>query len=171
MPVPQEVKIPTPAPSEDDVQRGVDMFVQDWMTDVIPYVHHRALQHFSDAQEFGGRDDVRKPLCLHAPLQISSDANTTVKNFKEVWNMQHCLDALTTTDLYEASGSIFWLDSLKGHWGDDSSAQSPIVNVNWAQLKVAKHNWGDAVFWIPLATTRTSAALTSLASIRPSFEA
>ena len=60
--------------------------------------------------------------------------------------MQRCLDAMSSTDRYEASGSVFWLDTLDAHWGEESKGGSQVVSVNWNQLRLAKSNWSQEAF-------------------------
>ena len=66
-----------------------------------------------------------------------------MKNFRERWNMANCLHALSTTQLYEAAGNVFWLDRLETQFGSDTI---PEPEVTWAQLDEGAALWTDAAF-------------------------
>ena len=136
-------------PSDEEISKGSGASVEQWMAEVIPCVHHHLLLHLIGIDEQEDlANPLQKPLHEHAPLAIVADTTATVKNFKEPWNSKNCVDALTTTDLYEASGSIFWLDTLEWQWLSASTERVAhnVSHVNWAQLRTAKSNWSEATF-------------------------
>ena len=54
-----------------------------------------------------------KPLHEHKLLKIEEEVTMSgASNFKETFNFQNAKKALQNTSLYEASGSLFWLDYL-----------------------------------------------------------
>ena len=132
-----QAKVPRPEPSDDELQSGATMFVQERMADVMPYVQQRLASHLTYIAD--------KPLSEHAPLEISNDINAAVWNFKEVWNMNRCMQSLSTTDMYEASGNIFWLNN-GAVWDHAASTHAKVVSVSWSQIKAAKQNWSEAAF-------------------------
>ena len=46
-----------------------------------------------------------------SPLKIEKESKTSkLSNFKETWTPANCASSIATTGLYEAGGSLFWLD-------------------------------------------------------------
>ena len=44
------------------------------------------------------------------PLKIEKDKAKTLSNYKEVWTPANCKNSVATTGMYEAGGSLLWLD-------------------------------------------------------------
>lgn len=68
------------------------------------------------------------------PFQISEDAKKASKNFREPWQMKNCLASLSSTQLYEASGNVFWLDVLGTKFGECDLTDA---EVTWHRLRDA----------------------------------
>ena len=122
---------PPPPPSMSEAFRGGAMSAEDWLLLAMPYVDHHVSKVTSSLDIWKGL-----PLARHPPLQITDAAGSKVKNYKEVWNMQHCLDALTATEVYETSTSRWWLDIVPKKWHDGTDFQCH--RVDWAQMQCAK---------------------------------
>ena len=45
-----------------------------------------------------------------APLKIGKNKDKTLSNYKEVWTPANCKTSIATTGMYEAGGSLMWLD-------------------------------------------------------------
>ena len=124
-------------PAQADIDAGVASSVSDYMKELVPYVQERLLALLKTTGAF------EWTLAEAPPLQISSDAQKAFKNFKEPWNMQNCLAALTSTQLYEASGNIFWLDILGTRFGEHVLSDA---EVTWRQLEEGMSLWGEDAF-------------------------
>ena len=78
------------------------------------------------------------------PLEISAGAQKSLKNFREPWNMQSCLESLNSTQIYEASGNVFWLDVLGTKFGD---LELHDADVTWRRLlDDGAALWSDEAF-------------------------
>ena len=120
-------------PAPDDIAAGVATSVKDYMKELIPYVQERLLAVLKR------RDSAFASTLAEAlPFVIGSDVKQTFKNFREPWDMSHCLDSLTSTQLYEASGNIFWLDILGTKFGGHAL---PDAEVTWRQLEEGMALW------------------------------
>ena len=42
--------------------------------------------------------------------KIEKDKEKTLSNYKEVWTPANCKTSVATTGMYEAGGSLLWLD-------------------------------------------------------------
>ena len=108
------------------------------MKELIPYVQERLLAILKRrCAAFAST------LAEALPFVIGSDVKQTFKNFREPWDMSHCLDSLTSTQLYEASGNIFWLDILGTKFGVHVL---PGAEVTWRQLEEGMALWGEDAF-------------------------
>ena len=121
-------------PSQEDIDAGVAMPVKEYMFALIPYVQAKLTTFL-----FGYHGD-RGALNEIPPFQISADATKTLKNFKEHWRMDRCMASLTTTQMYEASGNVFWLDVLGNKFGEWSIGD---VEVTWHQLQIGASVWSE----------------------------
>lgn len=126
-------------PSQSDIDAGVAIPVRQYMEALIPYVQAR-LTAFLKQQKAPhcGRSLTEVP-----PFQISQDAKKSYKNFREPWNMNNCLVALTSTHLYEASGNVFWLDVLGTKFGEYDLTDA---EVTWHRLRDAASLWSEEAF-------------------------
>ena len=125
-------------PSQGDIDAGVATSVKDYMKELIPFVQERLLAFLKR------RDPAFATTLAEAqPFAISSDAKKTFKNFREPWDMRHCLVSLTSTQLYEASGNSFWLGMLWTKFGEHSLTDA---KVTWRQLQDAMVLWGQDAF-------------------------
>ena len=77
------------------------------------------------------------------PLEISAGAQKSLKNFREPWNMQSCLESLNSTQIYEASGNVFWLDVLGTKFGD---LELHDADVTWRRLLDGAALWSEEAF-------------------------
>ena len=57
--------------------------------------------------------------------------------------MDRCLASLTSTQIYEASGNVFWLDVLGDKFGEWSIGD---VGVTWHQLQAGASVWSEEAF-------------------------
>ena len=96
-------------PSQSDIDAGIATPVKEYMKALIPYVQTQLTAFLKQKDSRFGGDLAEAP-----PFQISQDAKQAFKNFREPWQMSSCLNALTSTQLYEASGNVFWLVVLGG---------------------------------------------------------
>ena len=94
-------------PSQSDIDACIAIPVKEDMKALIPYVQTQLTAFLKQKDSRFGGDLAEAP-----PFQISQDAQKSFKNFREPWQMSSCLNALTSTQLYEASGNVFWLDVL-----------------------------------------------------------
>ena len=125
-------------PSQSDIDAGVAGTVKTYMKELIPYVQERLLALLKQKDKtFVGT------LAEAPPFKISSDVRQAFKNFREPWDMRSCLSALTSTQLYEAAGTIFWLDILGTKFGDHVLTDH---EVTWRQLEDGMSLWGEAAF-------------------------
>ena len=57
--------------------------------------------------------------------------------------MQHCMASLSSTQIYEASGNIFWLDVLGTKFGEHELIDA---DVTWRRLLDGAALWGEEAF-------------------------
>ena len=125
-------------PSQGTIDAGVATSVKDYMKELIPYVQERLLAIMKR------RDSTFACTLAEAkPVVISKDASKAFKNFREPWVMSNCLDSLTSTQQYEASGNIFWLDILSTQFGEHVLTDA---EVTWRQLEEGMALWGEDAF-------------------------
>jgi hypothetical protein len=84
------------------------------MQSIIPYV----LSHLPARVGLGAEDDLAKAM----PLEITKDAASA--GYKEVWNPTNCKSSIAVSNLYEAGGSLFWLDTQLSSAG---STTDPLI--------------------------------------------
>ena len=129
---------PPKKPSQSDIDAGVAVSVKEYMKAVIPYVQTQLTAFLKQKDSrFGGT------LAEVPPFQISEDAQKAFKNFREPWQMCSCLSALTSTQLYEASGNVFWLDVLGTKFGEHDLADA---EVTWHRLFDAGAIWSEEAY-------------------------
>ena len=125
-------------PTTQDIASTKARSVHAYMREVLPYTQERLLAALRS-----------KGLCKSGtladqePLEISEDISRKMNNFRERWNMTNCLHALSTTQLYEASGNVFWLDPSETKFGCHTI---PEPEITWAQLDEGAALWTDAAF-------------------------
>ena len=107
------------------------------MKELVPYVQDRLLALLKTSGAF------EWTLAEAPPLEITGDAKKAFKNFREPWVMKNCLVGLTSTQLYEASGNIFWLDILGTQFGEHVMGDD---EVTWRQLEEGMSLWGEDAF-------------------------
>ncbi|CAE7521076.1 unnamed protein product [Symbiodinium necroappetens] len=96
----EPMEAPTIPAKDEQAKRTTALSV---MTQVIKYVHHRWVA------ECGLPESTK--LKELAPLSI--EKNKAVQtNFRESWNPSSCQVSMERRDMYEAGGSVFWLDGL-----------------------------------------------------------
>ena len=83
-----------------------------------------------------GTAALAKTLRAQPPLKIDANVVKKLRNFKETWDVGHCKVACATTGMYEASGSLFWLDN--------TNPCGLSTTVSWYQFGVARSNWSEA---------------------------
>ena len=125
-------------PSQSDIDAGIAIPVKEYMKALIPYVQTRLAAFLKQKDSRFGGDLAEAP-----PFQISQDAKKAFKNFREPWQMSSCLNALTSTQLYEASGNVFWLDVLGSKFGEHDLADA---EVTWHRLHDAAAIWSEEAF-------------------------
>ena len=57
--------------------------------------------------------------------------------------MDRCMASLTSTQIYEASGNVFWLDALGDKFGEWSIRGA---GVTWHQLQAVAAVWSEEAF-------------------------
>ena len=126
-------KAPT-MPSQRDIDSGVAIQVKEYMKALIPYVHAGLTAFLRQ------KDPDFKGLAEAKPFEIAADAKRASKNFRESWQMGICLVALTTTQIYEAAGNVFWFDVLGNKFGERPLADA---EVTWHRMQVAAAIWSE----------------------------
>ena len=125
-------------PSQSDIDAGIAIPVKEYMKAFIPYVQTQLTAFLKQKDSrFAGA------LAESPPFQISQDAQKAFKNFREPWQMCNCLNALTSTQLYEASGNVFWLNVLGTKFGEYDLADA---EVTWHRLHDAAAIWSEEAF-------------------------
>jgi len=124
-------------PSQSDIESGMAIQVKEYMKALVPYVH-AGLTAFLRL-----RDPNFKGLAEAKPFEITSDAKVNLKTFRESWQMENCLRALNSTQIYEAAGNVFWLDVLGDKFGEH-----PLMDaeVTWHRLQNAAAIWSEQAF-------------------------
>ena len=112
-------------PSQADIDAGVATSVREYMEALVPSVQEDLTAFLKQRSGFTGT------LADSPPLEISAGAQKSLKNFREPWNMQSCLESLNSTQIYEASGNVFWLDVLGTKFGD---LELHDADVTWRRL-------------------------------------
>ena len=86
---------------------------------------------------------IKQNVDLHMiqPLAIQAGQDGgDLRNFKEVWNAENCKTSLSSAGMYEASGSMFWLNALDA----DPHPEIPSARVTWSQIAAAYDAWSPA---------------------------
>ena len=112
-------------PSQADIDAGVATSVREYMEALVPSVQADLTAFLKQRSGFTGT------LADSPPLEISAGAQKSLKNFREPWSMQSCLESLNSTQIYEASGNVFWLDVLGTKFGD---LELHDADVTWRRL-------------------------------------
>ena len=126
-------KAPT-MPSQRDIDSGVAIQVKEYMKALIPYVHAglTAFLH-QKGPDFKGLAEAK-------PFEIATDAKINLKSFRESWQMGNCLVALSSTQIYEAAGNVFWFDVLGDQFGEHPLADA---EVTWHRMQDAAAIWSE----------------------------
>ena len=124
-------------PSQADIDAGVAISVREYMEALVPSVQEDLTAFLKQRSGFTGT------LADSPPLEISAGAQKSLKNFREPWSMQSCLDSLNSTQIYEASGNVFWLDVLGTKFGD---LELHDADVTWRRLLDGAALWREEAF-------------------------
>ena len=125
-------------PSQGDIDAGVAIPVREYMKALVPSVQ-AGLTAFLKKKDA----NFKGTLAELPPLAISATAQKAFKNFREPWNMQNCVAALSSTQNYEASGNIFWLDVMGTKFGEHELTDA---DVTWRRLVDGAALWSEEAF-------------------------
>ena len=126
----------TAIPTAQDFISGTVVSPAEWARSDVPKV--RAL-----LQAFVSKHKLLPPaqasLALHdvPPLKIVESLKAGIRNSREVWNFENCKTSIDLSGMYQASGSLFWLNA------EDTQPMPgiPTSSVTWSQLASATEAW------------------------------
>ena len=88
------------------------------MQAAIPFVRWRLASYLGVP---GGDIGAAQPLAIDAPAAAAAGSGEQVKSgFKEVWKPANALTSIRQNNLYEAGGSLAWLDTMVDTAGKDT---------------------------------------------------
>ena len=113
-----------------------------YMNDLLPSVQKRLLTYL--AHPPAGSLTPRSSLALnrHQPLAIQMKQDSALTTFREEFSFANAKIALGRVGLYEAAGSLSWLDSLMPYWGSQ-------------KLKGAEVTWTNPICFAADKNSRT----------------
>ena len=146
-PTPIPPESPPELPEQIDLSRGLGPDVLRYFALLMPATKFMVEQQFkqspsSDATT--GGIGLTGPLNEQPPLAIVTGTREQMNSFKHPWDMKECKSALQSTQLYEASGNVFWFDNLfKPTW---EAKEIPGTTPTWDQILRCRTQWSPDTF-------------------------
>eukprot|EP00972_Heterocapsa_arctica_P038772 5713668-Heterocapsa_arctica.AAC.1 len=113
-----------PSPTSDDYSINMG----NVMKEIIPYVMHHLRIALASGTQFADM-----PVHLHQPLDIKTKSETSeLVSYKEPWHTDRAVIALTTTAMYEASGSLIWCNPFTSSEDEEVLAGDAVL---WSQVR------------------------------------
>ena len=98
------------------------------MKEIIPYVLHHLRAVLASGTQFADM-----PLHLQQPLDIKTKSQTSeLVSYKDLWNTDKAVTALTTAAMYEAAGSLIWCNAFPASGDEEVLAGDPVL---WSQVR------------------------------------
>ena len=145
-PTPIQPELPPQLPSQTDLSRGLGPDVQSYFGTLIPatkFMVEQQLKQSPSSDATTGGIGLTGPLNEQPPLAILTGTREQMNSFKHPWDMKQCKSALQSTQLYEASGNVFWFDNFKPTW---EAKEIPGTTPTWDQIFRCRTQWSQDTF-------------------------
>ena len=123
------------------IERRADVpSCEDWFQKVKTEVNDGLKKYLQDSAK-SGQISFQGALEEQEPLNIEEGGKLTT--IKESWNWTHALKSLEEKLMYEAPGSIFWLNTTSPSWDGQPLAASEL---SYAQVKAGRMLWSKEAY-------------------------